>query len=169
MIDRKAPTLTLPPDTIANATSPAGATVTFSATAADGADSNPAATCSPPSRSVIAIGTTTVACTATDHAGNTANGTFTVTVLGAKEQLAALVQKVASASGVPDGIKNVLIGRLQELVNLDPADPTQRQAACKNLQAFTAFVQRLPGPVIPSAQASEWIADATRIRAVLGC
>jgi hypothetical protein len=170
MIDRKAPTLTLPPDTIANATSPAGATVTFSATAADGAHPTPAVSCAPPSGSVFAIGTTTVACTATDHVGNTANGTFTVTVLGAKEQLAALAKKVMSASGVPDGIKNVLIGRLRALIkSFDPADATQRQAACANLQVFTAFVQRLPGPVIPAAQVSEWIADATRIRAVLGC
>ena len=37
-------------------------------------------TCNPPSDFVFPIGTTTVTCTATDKAGNTAKATFTVTV-----------------------------------------------------------------------------------------
>ena len=80
-IDRKAPALSLPADITVDATSPAGATVVFSATATDGGDPNPRVTCTPASESTFAIGTTTVTCTATDHVANQAEGSFTVTVL----------------------------------------------------------------------------------------
>lgn len=69
--------------------------MTYDATARDNADPAPTVTCSRPSGSVFPIGTTTVNCTATDRAGNTAGGTFSVTVKGAKEQLNDLIQKVA--------------------------------------------------------------------------
>ena len=48
-IDRKAPALSLPADMTVNATSPAGATVNFSASASDGANPNPSVTCTPAS------------------------------------------------------------------------------------------------------------------------
>ena len=80
-IDRRAPALSLPADITVDATSPAGATVVFSATATDGGDPNPRVTCTPASESTFAVGTTTVTCTATDHVANQAEGSFAVTVL----------------------------------------------------------------------------------------
>jgi hypothetical protein len=111
-----------------------------------------------------------VACTATDHVGNASSGSFHVTVLGAKEQLSRLVKKVIDASKLPPATKTQLVAKLQALVaSFDPNKPAQRQAVCSALKLFTAAVHLLSGHGIPGAQAAEWIADANRIRAVLGC
>jgi PKD domain/HYR domain len=69
-----------------NATSPSGASVTYSApTAVDeaGDSTTPSISCTPASGSTFAIGITTVTCTArsADDTPSTATGTFTVTVL----------------------------------------------------------------------------------------
>jgi large repetitive protein len=77
--DTTPPVLTLT-DVTAEATSPAGATVTYTATAFDNVDGTITPTCSPASGSTFALGVTTVQCSATDAAGNTATGSFTVTV-----------------------------------------------------------------------------------------
>ncbi len=69
------PILHLPAPITVEATSPAGAVVTYTATA-DGADTF---SCSPASGSTFPLGTTTVNCTATNAAGTT-NGSFTVKV-----------------------------------------------------------------------------------------
>lgn len=74
-IDRADPVLTLP----ASITS-TSSIVTYSVTATDDDDPAPVVACSPPSGSSFPVGTTTVHCTATDHAGNVATGSFTVTV-----------------------------------------------------------------------------------------
>lgn len=58
-------------------------TVTFTATAHDDVDGDVAVTCTPPSGSAFAIGTTAVQCSASDAAGNTATGSFNVTVIAA--------------------------------------------------------------------------------------
>jgi hypothetical protein len=80
--DTIAPTLAnMPADRTVEATSAAGAVVTFSPpTASDLVDPNPAVNCSPGSGSTVALGTTTVTCTATDDAGNSNSASFTVTV-----------------------------------------------------------------------------------------
>jgi hypothetical protein len=74
------PILALPADIVAEATSPAGATVSFVATATDNDPANPVVVCDPASGSVFPLGSTVVDCSATDTAGNTAEGSFTVTV-----------------------------------------------------------------------------------------
>jgi hypothetical protein len=53
--------------------------VFFSAIATDNCDSSPTVTCSPPSGSGFAVGTTTVNCMATDASGNQSSCSFTVT------------------------------------------------------------------------------------------
>ena len=81
IVDTTAPALTLPANTTAEATGPTGAAVTFTATATDAVGpANPGVTCVPASGSTFPLGTTTVNCSATDSAGNTGNGSFTVTV-----------------------------------------------------------------------------------------
>jgi hypothetical protein len=66
------PVLHLPRDISVEATSSAGAKVTYEATADDGSE----VTCTPPSGSVFPLGTTAVACSA-----GTASGTFNVNVI----------------------------------------------------------------------------------------
>lgn len=79
--DTALPSLQLPDDITAEATSGAGAVVTFTATATDSVSGNLPVTYSKAPGSTFALGATTVTVTATDAAGNTATGTFTVTVV----------------------------------------------------------------------------------------
>jgi hypothetical protein len=79
--DTTPPVLTVPAQAAVTATSSAGAAVSYTASAADETDGvMPPPACSPASGSTFALGTTPVACTATDAAGNTASGQFPVTV-----------------------------------------------------------------------------------------
>ncbi|MCE7926669.1 MAG: HYR domain-containing protein [Haliscomenobacteraceae bacterium CHB4] len=75
------PVITCPNDTIVS-TDPGlcTAVVSFTATATDNCDANPAITYNPASGSVFPVGPTTVTATATDASGNSAECTFIVTV-----------------------------------------------------------------------------------------
>src|SRR5215472_9441688 len=78
--DTTPPSLTLPPDqTVGWAGSET--TVTYTATATDLVDGPVTPSCSPASGSGFPLGTTTVNSSATDAHGNTATGSFTVTVV----------------------------------------------------------------------------------------
>lgn len=80
-IDTTAPVLSDVPADQSLATTGGDATATWTGPAAtDDQDPTPDVVCDPASGSSFSIGTTTVTCTATDHAGNTARGTFGVTV-----------------------------------------------------------------------------------------
>jgi hypothetical protein len=84
VVDTTAPVITVPEDIVVSATGPAGAPVTFMASAIDAVDGLTAADCSPPSGSVFPIDTTAVTCAATDAAGNAATPAgFSVTVMDA--------------------------------------------------------------------------------------
>ncbi len=111
--DTTPPTLTLPPNMLVNATGPSGATVAYSASASDLVDPSPTLTCAPASGSVLPIGTTTVICTATDNAGNSASDSFTITVRGAGGQITALIAKTKRLSTLLDrsGVQGHVAGR----------------------------------------------------------
>lgn len=81
--DQTAPAVTVPADITATATTPAGATVTFMASAFDIVDGTRTVVCAPASGSTFPIGTTTVACSAPDTHGNTGTGSFIVRVVTA--------------------------------------------------------------------------------------
>ena len=79
--DTTAPAVTPPADVTVEATSGAGAVVTFAdATAADIVDGPLAATCDHASGDTFPVGDTTVNCSATDAHGNTGTASFTATV-----------------------------------------------------------------------------------------
>ena len=78
--DATPPTLLLPTTIVVDATGPAGGTVTYTVSATDDGDPNPVVRCSPASGSVFPLLLTTVGCTATDAAGNSAHGVFDVIV-----------------------------------------------------------------------------------------
>jgi hypothetical protein len=79
--DRTAPVFGTFVNVTAEATSAAGATVTYpSPSATDVIDASVTISCVKPSGSTFALGISTVTCTATDDSGNVANGAFTVTV-----------------------------------------------------------------------------------------
>ena len=75
------PVLHLPADITAEATSPAGAVVSYEATATDARDTNVVVDCVPASGSLFALGATTVNCSATNSRHKTAEGSFSITVV----------------------------------------------------------------------------------------
>jgi hypothetical protein len=108
------------------------------------------------------IGTTTVTCSATDSHHNTRTGSFQVHVKGAAEQLADLA---ARARGVGRGpLLSLTIATAQTLLSHNHVPAT-----CVTLSAFIAEVRLQAGRSIPGALATSLVADAQRIRAVLGC
>jgi hypothetical protein len=96
------PTLTVPADIAAEATSPAGAAVTFSATATDAVDGSLTPACTPASGSTFPLGTTTVDCSVTDSAGFTASDSFDVTVADTTPPQFVLLQASPGVLWPPD-------------------------------------------------------------------
>jgi hypothetical protein len=78
--DTTPPVLSLPDDMSVEATAASGATVAFVASATDAVDGPVPVTCEPASGRTFPLGTTTVTCSATDAAGNTATASFEVSV-----------------------------------------------------------------------------------------
>ncbi len=78
--DTTPPTIAAPANITAEATSASGVVVSFAATANDLVDGPVAVNASPASGSTFPLGTTAVILTAADAHGNTATGTFNVTV-----------------------------------------------------------------------------------------
>ena len=78
--DVAAPVIATPPNVIAEATSAAGAAVTFALPSATDTVGVTSVRCTPSSGSTFPIGTTTVSCVASDAAGNSASSSFSVLV-----------------------------------------------------------------------------------------
>ncbi len=81
VVDRTAPVITPPAAITLDADTNAGTPVTFTASAQDDIGGPTAVTAVPASGSLFPVGTTLVALTATDWAGNTATASFAVTVV----------------------------------------------------------------------------------------
>ena len=124
-VDNTGPSFS-PPDIVVDATGVAGAIVSFSPGASD-PHGPTSVTCSPASGTTFSIGTTTVACTATDSLGNTTSGSFTVTVrdvtpptltlpgpltVNVNAALSATVTYSATAQDGGDFVDAVLLARL---------------------------------------------------------
>src|SRR5262249_7976404 len=112
------------------------------------------------------IGQNTVTCSATDAHGNTGTATFTVTVLGAHEQLTVLSGKVNSATELNDTkahirLKNTLLRELKG------ADASNQRKACSNLSSFISDVTA--NAALLGTDATIWNGDANRIRGVDAC
>jgi hypothetical protein len=102
--DTAKPVLHLPGDFSVEATSSAGATVTFEATAVDLVSGSVPVTCNPASASVFAIGSTTVTCSASDAAGNTATGGFSVSVVDTTPPVLFLPADLTAINPGPPGV-----------------------------------------------------------------
>src|SRR4051794_24275654 len=160
--DAGPPTLAVPAAIIVNATSPLGAVVTYTATAADAFGAALTPSCSVASGSVFAIGTTTVSCTATDAGGTLAAAqTFSVTVEGAAEQLQdllAVVQSWQSRSGIASRLRKVI------------RDFSQSQSA--GCTMLTNLQDDLVGPLgqrLTPERLTFLLGEVARISNVAGC
>jgi hypothetical protein len=169
VVDTAKPVLTLPGNITVDATNPGGAIVSYVASATDTVSGAVAVMCSQPSGSMFAIGTTIVACAATDAAGNTASGSFTVLVQAAAAQVAQLIVAVQNFN-LQQGISNSLDAKLQNVLNaLSGATNGDSAAVCNRLGAFINETQAQSGKKLTVAQANQLIASAQQIQAVLGC
>ena len=117
------------PDISAQATSPSGARVTFTAGATDAVDSSVVTTCRPASGHRFPIGTTRVTCTATDAAGNTGSVSFHVTVTGSSQPKGSMPETstTAPANGAPRDAGSVPLVLLAALGSLTAAVALQRR------------------------------------------
>ena len=120
--------------------------------------------CAPSSGSRFSIGNTEVRCVATDDAGNASQASFNVNVLGAPEQIVAVLELIRRMP-LRDSMKSRLIGFLQEAL----ADPRNNLIVCRVLRALISFAQIQPSSALAPELRAQIVADATRIRAVLGC
>jgi hypothetical protein len=162
LLDATPPVITVPAGIVVDATGPAGATVSYAASANDDVDGAVAVSCAPSSGATFPIGTTTVACEASDAAGNEAATHFDVRVKGAEEQLSDLLAAVTVAgpgSSLADKVRQAGAALAREDVD----------GACEKLAAFAREVTAHSGKKLQAARADEFVATAQRIRAVLSC
>lgn len=102
VVDTTGPALVLPNGITVKATSAAGASVSYNASAVDAVDGAVSVSCAPASGSTFSIGASTVQCAASDSRNNSSSGSFTVTVTEppAPPQLPGDLTKEATG---PDG------------------------------------------------------------------
>ena len=170
--DLSAPTVGGHPDIVVDATSAAGAAITYQVTATDPDDSDGgiSITCTPASGSVfpLGIGATTrrtvVTCVATDKAGNVGSeAMFAVTVRGARDQLLMLQNRIRSASFLVPTQRDKLDAELRSARRLYATGHPKR--ARLELHDFIREVQSVPRG--GSTEARGWIRAAERIIAML--
>jgi hypothetical protein len=97
------PMLTLPASMTVEATGPTGTSVSFEATARDIVDGARAVTCAPASGATFPLGTTRVSCSTEDASGNTADGSFFVTVVDSLPPVLTLPSGFADVATSPNG------------------------------------------------------------------
>jgi HYR domain len=167
--DTTAPVIQIPADIAVAATSPAGAAVSFSATATDAVDGTDVVSCGPSSGTTFAVGQTTVTCTAGDAAGNQASSqSFSVFVTATQthaDDVHALLDIDTVMKGL--GLSHLVEQDLhRQLIDAATADVHgDAVATCQAFDTFTASasVQLTPGQLAtltPSIDAA---------RTTLGC
>ncbi len=102
-LDTTPPVLNLPADITVEATGPSGAAVSYTVSATDNRDGVVPVSCSPSSGSAFPLGTTSVNCSATDNAGNTASGSFNVTVQDTTPPTLTLPGNITEEAAGPSG------------------------------------------------------------------
>jgi hypothetical protein len=106
--------------------------------------------------------------TATDTTTSSITGTQSgIVVKTAVDEINDLIAKVKSLPNVPHGTKTALLAKLNAA--LAALKKNNTATACARLQDFINFVHAQSGKKISAIVASGLIADATQIRATLGC
>jgi hypothetical protein len=162
VVDTTPPVLHVPADLTVDATSPAGAPVSFVVSAVDLVDGAVAADCTPASGSTFAIGTTTVRCTAADSRGNGTAATFVVNVAGAMQQLAELDTYLSTI-----GPGASLVAKVHDAE--DELGAGDVSTACGTVRGVANEAQAQSGKKLTAGQASHVVDAASRVRAVLAC
>ena len=120
--DTTGPVLTVPANLVAEATSAAGAAVSFAVSASDAVDGPVNALPDHASGSTFPLGTTTVLVTASDTLNNSASASFTVTVRDTiAPVVAAHANVTAEAMGAAGAVVDYLAGSATDAVTASPA------------------------------------------------
>lgn len=138
-----------------------GAVVNYTAPTASDNCAVASVVCSPPSGSVLPVGSTSVTCTATDASGNMASCAFTVTVLSPQQATRSLVNDVnavVSQGTLNQGQGDALTSKLDAAVQ--KLDQGNGNAARNQLQAFINQVNALMNSGSLSAQQGQTLIDA---------
>jgi hypothetical protein len=166
--DTTPPTISAHADMTVNATSPSGAVVSFSMTAADIVDGSDTVTCAPASGGTFGLGHTTVTCHAHDAAGNqAATVTFDVYVKDAASQLTDL-SGVAAGMNLPGGFGKKVSGDIgAALQDVSNGDLAGANTALSDLISQVNSEAGKPNPKITQAEAAQIVAAARRIQGVI--
>lgn len=107
VVDRGAPTVSVPGPITEEATGPGGAAATFSVSATDAIDPSPSVSCNKTSGATFPVGTTQVSCTAKDASNNTsAPAVFAVNVTDTTPpQLKSMPAEITAEANGPGGSK----------------------------------------------------------------
>ena len=153
--DLSPPAITVPADITVPATSPAGATVTFTTSALDVIDGARPTANSPASGSLFPVGTTVVTTTASDTKGNTASRTFNVTVEPFIQTRAWLKLDETSGTTAADATGNNWTGTLVG----GPTWTAGRLGNAVNLSGTTQYVTLPTGVVngLTTCTLSAWV------------
>ncbi len=143
-----------------NATSPSGAVVTFGVNVTDNVKVT-SLKCDPASGSTFPVGTTNAVCIASDAAGNTSSKSFTVVVVGAKEQIALLTAMIREELNLTNGTALPLINQLNSAAS-DGGNSCQKMTVFLNLLSKKSST-------ISTQDMDMMIAAATDIMGALGC
>jgi Mg-chelatase subunit ChlD len=152
-------------DVTVRTSNPAGVAVTYvQPTAVDLVDGSVTVSCTPPSGSTFAVGTTSVVCTAQDTEGNGTSGSFEVTVelktiAELFEELVALVDGKGSGNSLSASALSAQASFLKG--NTTPS--------CNQLQALLAKVSAQAPAQLGDADADDIAALTQEIRDLLGC
>ncbi len=149
VVDTTPPQISTPFSINQQATLPAGAVVTFTATAFDSVSGPRPVSCNPASGSTFPIATTTVTCTASDTRGNTASRSFPVTVTPGPP-----VVTITS----PD-TDAIVAGSVQVFAETSSAMPI----ATMTINGVPAFVRGTPAPGVVQWGAVLFVSPGTAL------
>ncbi len=151
--DLTPPVITVPPNMTVEATSAAGAVVTFSTSAVDAVSGVRPTTNTTASGSTFPLGTTAVTATASDAAGNSSSGSFTITVTFAvmsfdswaaghftQAELADPSISGPQAAPANDGLSNLL----KYALGLPPHTPSVSGVEVEQTGSTWSFIYRRP-------------------------
>ena len=117
-VDTTPPQLVVPGGTLTReATSAAGAPVSFTTTAEDAVDGAVQVSCSPAAGTVFPIGTTEVTCAAQDAAGNETEGSFEVEVADSTAPVMSTARPLVVEAKGPDGAPGLFRVRARDRVD----------------------------------------------------
>lgn len=147
VVDHNPIELALPQNLTAEATSSAGAAVSFQVAVTDQTDPSPLLVVEPPSGSVFPLGTTTVQVRATNGSGRVRTGAFTVTVKDTTPPVVSgLPPEITLVGGVDGQAKMPFLFREPIMITPDPPSAAQTARAERSVISWVSTF--VPGPVV---------------------